>query len=513
MSLQVAAPVAALAASAATVDHQPPPGLLPQGAAPLDPPAPGGLGLTRRLKSLLKTGPFHRLRANQGRIQCLLPHDDPAALCLSALDVLVNAMGISAGVAHDELSAALSPTLQQADARAGVSPDGERHREVAALVIGALLNDAGRRQAYEEAYLDLDTMTPRTLRFRLASEHETPEGRIVIRAESDGVNLLLRALDIDLEDAQAATEAALRAQLQRGRFDLALHSAHEARVRSIQYHDKLQALLRKTQRDLGNVDWRHQVPRLLKEALQHLQARQSSERDILVEVHACLERLIDEEHSGAVDALLRMRALIDDCCQRHLRLHPMLLGAYDIFLAEQTRQRFAPLPALTLCAPEREVLQPTLALPCGAALPVCDAFAAAATPARPPLLLDLSRLWDTLLRPTRGARTAQVGPAVSEEPLLRLREEPPLFDEDTRERVDQRLRDAARSPAPQRMSQILPDFAADEAATRLLTLRCLHHFAPDVQALPLRTERAGEPLAHPGLSGDDLWILPVEAAS
>ena len=112
------------------------------------------------------------------------------------------------------------------------------------------------------------------------------------------------------------------------------------------YHDKLQALLRKTQRDLGNVDWRHQVPRLLKEALQHLQARQSSERDILVEVHACLERLIDEEHSGAVDALLRRFVVVPVPPATRARLTDFLaraLGTADLqaarsYLEEPLRQ-------------------------------------------------------------------------------------------------------------------------------------------------------------------------------
>ena len=491
--------------------------LAPVTAGPAADLAPRSPGLTRRLRSLLKTGPFHRLRAGQGRFQCLLPHDDPTALGLAALDTLVNALGVAAGVASEDLAAALAPILRDNDERAGVTPDPERHREVAALVIGVLLNDPGRRQAYEDEYLDLDERERRVLRYRLASEHETPEGRIVIRAEPDGVNLLLRALDIDLEDAQAATEAALRAQLTRGRFDLALHSAHEARVRSVQYHDQLHALLRRTRRDVANVDWRAEVPRLLEAARLHLEARLASEREILSEVHACLERLIDDDRDDAARAaaaLLRMRALIDDCCQRHLRLHPLLLNAYDVFLSEQARQRFAPAPALTVLSPERELLLPTLGLSSAAALEVCDAFAAGATSARAPLLLDLSRLWDTLLRPTR-ARGGHLGPPLPDEPLRRLREEPPLFDEDTRERVDQRLRAAAESNPPPRLSQLLPEFAGEDAAERLLTLRCLHLFAPenvDPAALPLRTERCGEPLCHPRFAGDDLLIVKAGPA-
>ena len=50
---------------------------------------------------------------------------------------------------------------------------------------------------------------------------------LVLRAEADGINLFLRSLDMDLEDAQAAVEAVMQVQLQRGRYDLALQAARE----------------------------------------------------------------------------------------------------------------------------------------------------------------------------------------------------------------------------------------------------------------------------------------------
>src|SRR4051794_31504017 len=90
-------------------------------------------GLTRRLRSLLKTGPFHRLRAGEGRYQHLRPHDDTTALCIKALDVLVGVMGVSAGVSRADLCLALSPLLLAGDRHAGAAPDPERHREVVDL--------------------------------------------------------------------------------------------------------------------------------------------------------------------------------------------------------------------------------------------------------------------------------------------------------------------------------------------------------------------------------------------
>lgn len=473
----------------------------------------------RRLRSLLKTGPFHRLRQGEGRHACLRPHDDTTSLCMQALDALVAALGISQGVSREDLHAALAPLQTAADLQAGSPPDPERHGEVAELIIGLLLNDGARRQAYREDYLDFSCSppTPRALHFRLATEQETPDGRIVIHVEPDGVNLFLRSLDIELEDAQAATEAALRAQLQRGRFDLALQSAREAHIRSVQYDDKIRALLRKTQRDVGNVDWRREVPRLLKEALAHLESRLRTEGEIQKEIHACLIGLGEdgagpEEEEGegeegeaqtGLEALRQIHEMIDRCCQRHLRLHRPLLSAHQVFLDEQARQRFAPLPLRRLCAPERELLKPLLLAQRKEAAACADAFAAAATPPRPPLLLDLGRLWDTLLQKRRQApqRGAQV---LSPDDLTPLHQEPPLFDDEVRAAVDACL---LSLPGPTRLSDLLPA-CPDGPSARLLTLRCLHHFAPDTRALPLQVEKAGEDLRLPGggFCGDDLII-------
>src|SRR5213080_2339972 len=52
-------------------------------------------GLTRRLKSLLRTGPLHALRGSKAA--ALLPHDDVAALSMKALEILIDALGLRPG--------------------------------------------------------------------------------------------------------------------------------------------------------------------------------------------------------------------------------------------------------------------------------------------------------------------------------------------------------------------------------------------------------------------------------
>src|SRR5947209_14851565 len=108
---------------------------------------------------------------------------------------------------------------------------------------------SGRERPARRSMGDFDAGKPvmRRLTFRLASEQEALDGAIVIRAETDGINLFLRSLDIPLEDAQAATEAVIKSQLERNQLDLAVQSAREAQIRSLQYQNYIEGTLRRTE--------------------------------------------------------------------------------------------------------------------------------------------------------------------------------------------------------------------------------------------------------------------------
>lgn len=76
--------------------------------------------LTRRLRALLKSGPLHELKRNQGRLEVALEHDDLTALAMRALEVLVDALGVRAGATRDEIAAALAPLAEANDRAAGI---------------------------------------------------------------------------------------------------------------------------------------------------------------------------------------------------------------------------------------------------------------------------------------------------------------------------------------------------------------------------------------------------------
>lgn len=448
---------------------------------------------------MLRTGPLHALRSSKAA--AMLPHDDLAALSMKALEILIDVLGLRPGATRDELEQGLFPLLDASDRAHHLEPSGERHREVVGVVLGSLLNDANRRQAYVDEYLDFDAGKPvlKRLSFRLASEQEALDGAIVIRAETDGINLFLRSLDIPLEDAQAATEAVIRSQLERNQLDLALQSAREAQIRSLQYQSYIEGTLRRTERDVGRVDWRHEVPALLEEALAHVGGRLEAERQIM----QCAEDSLDQLAGGEkATKLVAIRDMLFDCQKRHLALQGPLMRARQVFLEEQARQRFAPVPMASLPALEDDLLAPILMLSSADAQKVCGAFVAGASAAESPLVLDLHRLWDRLLQPART--NSQTGPEV-EDALEPLDLPPPRFDDALGKRVDELLKGITE---PVTLAWVIDQLQTRPEA-HFAVLRCLQHFAPDANPpLPIDVGRLGESLERAPFMGDDLWIRP-----
>jgi hypothetical protein len=459
-------------------------------------------GLTRRLRSLLKTQPLHDLRANEGRRASVLPHDDTLALAMRAMEVMVDALGLRAGAPRQELTDALMPLLRFNDAFHNVATDEKRHQAVIAAVLGALLNDGDRRQAYRAEYLEFPNNVPvrRAISYRLAAECEAPDGEIVLRAESDGINLFLRSLDVDLEDAQAAAEAVIRSQLDRGRWDLAAQSAREAQIRSLQFQRKVDELLARTRRDIANVDWDAEMPRLMAEARKHLHGRTDIEREMLAQVRV---HLGEAQAADAVTALVHVMDALEDCLKRHLMLHGRLMDAFEVFRAEQERQRFIPLSTLSIPPLEDGLFRPILALPLVEARPVLDAFSPDIHPPVIPRLMDLGDLWDALLRPPRAVPTATR--VMDDEDFVALEPAAPPFSADITTSIYALLHGLTeRTP----LSRVLAN-ALSEEERDFLILRALQHFAPDESPpLPLRAVHNGNSLECGHWRGDDLDLVP-----
>jgi hypothetical protein len=184
--------------------------------------------LTRRLRVLLHTSPLAALRRGDVLRDPDVRHYDSLALALRVLDVVIDRLGFEDEADRDLVARELAPMLAAMDGAAGIHPSADRHSEILDRVLAGLRNDGHARRPFGEEYVALDEhgrATRHLLEFRLLWDAFHPSGRTVLRPSPEACNLYLRLLDLDIEDAQAATEAVVESQLARGRFDEAVQSA------------------------------------------------------------------------------------------------------------------------------------------------------------------------------------------------------------------------------------------------------------------------------------------------
>jgi hypothetical protein len=233
--------------------------------------------VTRRVRALLRTAPLHAPERLQRLRDADLGSVDVRSLALRVLDVTIEEMGLGSGARRVDVQRAIGEMLT-----AGGSPlTGDDAAGIAEVVVDALLN-APRRTAFSEPYMDWsgDTPTLRQLEWKLLQEQELSDGRFVLQATTEGINVYTGMLEYDVRDAQVAEEAVLHAQVRRGRIRDAVQTARNARLRSIELHEQLVRLLKIVERDVAQLRWEDDIGQHLEASRVHLGERMDAERKL-----------------------------------------------------------------------------------------------------------------------------------------------------------------------------------------------------------------------------------------
>jgi len=175
--------------------------------------------------------------------------------------------------------------------------------------------------------------------FKLLVELVSPDGEVYLRTSDEAINVLVGALDMDVESAQIAAEVKLENLIKRGRLSDAQVAAEQARYRTVQYAEFLRRKLDATRRDVRAVDWLHEVPDLIADALTHIAARYKAENAILANITQARD---DAEETDRKRRAARLVELVRDCIRRHTQLQARLQTAGQTFRAEQDRQQRGP---------------------------------------------------------------------------------------------------------------------------------------------------------------------------
>lgn len=461
-------------------------------------------GLARRLKALACTAPLHDLDVRKARLDwCDASVYQMAEIALQVIDQVTIAMDFDRGADHDDVVKRVLPFI------AAQAPERERaeHARAAQWVLDNLINVGSAERGFRALYGtfgESGSYERRVFDFKLLIELVSPEGEIYLRASDEAINVLVGALDTDVESAQIAAEVKLENLIKRGRLSDAQLAAQQARYRTVQYAETLRRKLDATRRDVRAVDWEREVPDLIDEALTHIEGRYRCENAILVNITQTRDEAADPAHKIRAAQLVEVVA---DCIRRHTQLQARLQQAGATFRAEQDRQQFSGHAQRAMLDLFGHLLTPVLALPIAAARAPTHAFFQGVAGLAPPRLPRLSGLVDMLLAPPQQQRL--LGELT--EPDLVPAADPDVFSEDQWQQADALLQ---LEEVPRRLSGLLAEARrADEALPRLVALLALYALSPEIGVAARQGDDKivlavddGTPLDDPEFGGADLLV-------
>lgn len=463
-------------------------------------------GLTRRLKALACTAPLHDLeirKVNQPWLDG--ERYQMAEVALQIIDHVAIAMDFESGARHGEvLERARRFVARQAPER-----PVDEHARVAVWVLENLINTRDAERGFRHKYGSIDTSGDyvlKTFDFKILVERTDSKGDLYLKASDEALNVLVGALDTDVESAQIAAEVRLRNLIERGQFSDARLIAEQARVRTIQYSEIIRAHLEATERDVRTVDWMHAVPKLLNNALEHVEARVVEEQAIAESIRMNRD---GTEDPGSKRRAAELVDIIEDCVRRHTELQRRLLGARSLFRGQQDRQQFSGRTRRAEVDLHKDLLRPVLA---HAMAEVDSSLREFVTHSIGPELQDqvnLATLVPSLLAPPT-VRSRFVDEEEDEPDTEASVDDPGFSPEQCRMAAE--LLDLPQ--AGRRLSDLLEEASLlDPELPELVALLALRAFSPQLGAAlrhgddrVLLSLRDGHEFESAGFAGDDLIV-------
>lgn len=488
--------------------------------APVDLPAvyagaAAAASLTRRVKAVACTAPLHDLEANKVRrggeawdaLNCW-------ELAFVAIDLVATRMDFDSGAPYDDAIAVVAAQAEHQRPELGDAG----YADVGAWIVDGLVNGrAGGSFGAEYGRWTDDGYESSAWSFKLLTEHPDDGGGVYLRASDEAINVLMGALDTDVESAAIAAEAKLANLIERGLLDEAVATAQSARYLSIRYAEALRREVAGTRLNVADVDWAERVPRLIDAALTHVLDRYRAEGRMLANIATSRDEAVDTRLRDRANELIRV---LKDCERRHQALHARLLTIRKEFREAQDELLSRPPADVVRVDIERALLVPLLRLPVGAAAEPLRGFFTRLSGPMPLPLGDVGRLLDVLAEPR--VRNDHLGEEV-EDPDLADLSRVPVFDDAMWDVAEGMLDDV---DVPTRLSAVLArtaDMAAEDGAVdvaracRLVAFLAARAYDPDL-AHSARQDRVlvavadGTMLETPWLSGDDLLLVPAEVA-
>lgn len=367
--------------------------------------------VVRRVKAVSATRPLHDLERNKGTWDGdFWDTYDLLSLSVAAIDQVALAMGVSEGMPYDDAVGYVAGQAQ----RQHPGSDEAEHLAVAQRVLGGLVSDTPHEAVY--ALHDGGIVSRRVHDFRLLYEQWSADGSVHLRASEEAINVLVDALDLDVESAQVAAEAQMRVLIARNALASAVAVARRARYQSVQYLERVRTVVRDTTIDPDACDWAEEVPAFLASALDHVVER--------IDAEGQLVQAVEERRDAATEPEMRRQAneliaVLRECRLRHSDLQRHLIRVRQQLRDAQDDRFSRPRTSLRRADVERDVLEPLLGSPVDTAGPIGEAILSVFAAPRRIVLPTLAVLVDELLevRAEPAAGEPEADPVFGDEPV------------------------------------------------------------------------------------------------
>ncbi|MGY1615922.1 hypothetical protein ACI797_04200 [Geodermatophilus sp. SYSU D00691] len=461
--------------------------------------------LAHRLKALACTAPLHDLDARKGRLEWPdAQWYQMSEIAFQIIDQVTIAMDFDRGAEPRDVIRRTLPFV------ALQVPESSRedHERAVQWVLDNLINVGTADRGFVATYGSISptgVYERRAWPFKLLVEVYDAKGGLYLRSTNEAINVLVGALDTDVEDAQKAAERKLENLIAKGRLSDAKTIALQARLLTSQYAEQLRVKLEATRRDVRAVDWVAEVPDLINKALTHIEERARTENSILANLTRSRDETNDPVRKRQAADLV---TLVADCLRRHDQLQARLLAAGKTFRFEQDRQEFSGPARRATVDLYGHLLRPTLDLPLADATGPTGVFFRDSVGLAVPRLPRLLNLVHLLLTPP--VERDDLGEDVPDLDLAPT-EEPAVFSEE-QWAASERLLNFGDGP-PRRLSGLLAEARAeDPALAHLIALRVLYLVQPEItraskhETTTLIAVDDGTALEDPEWGGADLLV-------
>lgn len=444
---------------------------------------------------------LHLMSAKSGGEGVSFDAVDQRALALLAFDFVSHRMVMGFGAKRDEIVRHIGEQALRMD------PELSEHARdrIAEHVLDGLTNGRERHATFRIPYYDLPDERWRKREFRLLEYEARIDGVLRYVLTPEGVTAFLSMLDIDPQLMQQAEELLIAKMIEKGSFEDALYLGRRSKARTIEYTERLGRLLRRYESYPGAVP-PDAINETIDHSLDHVSEREEEEGQLLASIQGRQEGGGLEPDQRAL--LNEVRELLNDCRNRHARLHTNLIEAPERFLNAQSRlfriRERSRIPDL-----EPEVITPLLERSIHALSRHGDAFSAAMNLPIIPKLFEPITLTERI-QDIRDPQTLAEDDAVLS-PSYEALEEAEHFSQDCQARMKAYLFDQLALNGGMKFSALME--RARQQGYTLTERRCLAYlvigaFCPESSGRSIEASQAGVFVSEE-LSGVELSLRAI----